>query len=238
MLDLQRRLTLPDFPGLLVYRDHERPLDYYVVPQAPALETDDRGRPELRVLIHLQRRDGRKVPSGGQVSLTAILATPADQSARIGKSIEALLARAVPPPAPAVSVRLLAPEWAGGKVEVVLTPSLALTGQPSLFGDNRCALMRALGAEQAGAVREQWQRKLPDAFIAYEMTMRVASTTSASAGFRARTLTANAEATADFTRAMDVAAHGTTAATQPIVLKAPLWREGLAQRMTEIDLDA
>ena len=240
MLDLERPLALPDFPDVLVYRDHERPLIYYVLPPAPVLECDDNGRPEARVLLYLKREGNDTVPSGGQVSLTTILVTPPSELARIKKSIETLLTPPAPPPPapppPPVEVQVSGAEWVSGKVSVVLTPSLTLSGQPSLFSDNRCALTSALTAEQAKAVRDQWGRKLPDGAIVYDMVMRVASTASATA-VRESTVTMGAEAgAATRTRTLSVEARAASSGTHPIAVKGPLWTDGLERRFTEIDL--
>jgi len=244
MLDLERRLALPEFPDVAVYHDHERPRSYYVVPHAPALEIDSNGRPEARLLLYLKRQGDQKVPTGGQISLTTTLVTPAADLARIKKAIETLLGEQPPPPPPPapapppVVVQLSPPEWVSGEVTIALTPSLTLTGQPALFGDNRCALMNALTAEQAQGLREHWGRKLPDASIVYNMVMRVASTASATRVVREETVSLGADGGYDRSHMVNVTAHAASGGTQQIAVKGRVWLDGLERRLTEIDLSS
>src|SRR5262245_8326813 len=121
MLDQSRRLILRSLPDVQIYQDHEDLQVYYVVPAAPSLETEDDGRPSLRLHIYLKREGQAKVPTGGQLTLTTTLSTAAQDLAMVKRAIEAHLKDAVsgtsgaarPAPAP---VRVANPEWVSGTV--------------------------------------------------------------------------------------------------------------------------
>lgn len=238
MLDPDRRVALPDFPQADVYRDHERPLTYYAVPAAVTVAVDDRGRPECRLTIYMKRQDGRPVPSGGQVSLTTVLGLSDQEIADITDAIEVSLTPAAdgPAPAPRPSIQLLGPDWIGGRVVVALAGSFTLTGQPSLSGRNRCALVTSLTAETALLVREEWMRGLPGAIITYEMTMRVAETAAASVRIRDYRASYDAGGATEGTNTADVDVRATAAASRVVIAERPLRAPGLERLIAEIDL--
>jgi hypothetical protein len=239
MLDQTRRFDLPEYPQARVYRDHQQERTYYVVPWSASIALDANGRPECRLLLFVKREQERSVATGGQLSLTATLSVADGDLARIKQTIEASL---TPPPLPGepppepVAIQLSGPDWASGRVSVNVVPGLLVTGQPSLSGSNRCALMSSLTADQARALQERWARGLPDARISYEMVMRVAESHSASGSARQETVSVGAHDVTGTSTAFDIDVHGTFADTQAIAIESPLRVNGLAHLVTEITL--
>lgn len=240
MLDPTRRVAIAEYPQVQVYRAHDQPRTYYVVPWVAAISVDDNGRPDCRLIVYGKREEGRFVATGANLTLETILAAPSGDLAQIKRSIEESLtpksARTAEPPPPPVIIQLVSPEWVNGTVTVTLTPELKMSGQPSLFADNRCALMASLTAEGAKALGEEWPHGLPDARIVYEMTMRVAVAAAVSARMREDFATVGANEATGTARAMDIDMRGTSAQTQAITVEGPFAVEGLERLMTEIDL--
>jgi hypothetical protein len=239
MLDPARRVDVSGFPQARVYRDHQQERTYYVVPSSAAIAVDANGRPECRLLLFVKRQQERTIATGGQLSLTTTLSVPANDLARIKQSIEASLTPAAvpgqPPPRPVI-VQLTSPDWASGQVRITIAPGVALAGQPSLGGENRCALMTSLTAEQAGTLQDRWPRGLPDARIAYDMMMRVAASSSASGSARRDTVTVGAHEVIGTSAAFNIDVHGTFAETQPVSVDSPIAVSGLERLMAEITL--
>jgi hypothetical protein len=239
MLDPDRRLDLDDFPQAQVYRDHEAPLTYYAVPVAPALSLDDRGRPECRLTLYVKREEGRSIATGGQLSLTTVLALADADIDRIKRAIEESLVAASAArkkPQRPLTIQLLGPDWVSGRVTVAVTPALTFPGQPSIFGRNRCVVTTSLPAEAAQIVREQWQHGLPHGRIVYDMVMRVAETIAASTSVRdSRVVYGDGDVTTS-SRAADLNVTGATAVSRPVIAEGPFAASGLASLVTEIDL--
>jgi hypothetical protein len=239
MLDHSKRLVLADCPDLLIYGDHERSRTFYLLPAGPAVEVDDTGRPQARVLLYLKRQDGVRRPAGGQVSLSTLLATSAGDLERVRLAIEASLTLPAASPGraePRFAIELLSPEWISGHVTVVLVEGLVLSGQPSLIGDNRCSMTLGLTAEQAAALRDAWTGRLPKGAIVYDMVMRVASTTTAVGAVVTHAAEAGSRESGTRSETLNVEARLTSAATSPVALRGPVWTNGLKDQLTEIDL--
>jgi hypothetical protein len=236
VLDPNRRLTLPDISDALIYSDHQLPQTYYVIPATPALDLDDRDRPSLRLLLYVKRSGETRVLSGGQLTLTTVLELAAREEERVKRAIEDHLKQLNPDEAPPVTVRLVHPDWASGKVEVRLTDSMVLTAQPSLFSRNQCVLSKTLNADEAEMLNEEWGRRLPSARIAYHMVMRVAATATGSSKVTAQTTRRTAEGPVEVSRDFTMDVRAATGSTQPITLEGPLWMEGLDRLVTELEL--
>jgi hypothetical protein len=236
MLDLTRPVDLPDPAVAGVYQDHAVSGTYYLVPSTPTLADDD-GRPEGRLLLFLSRSGATRVPVRATLTLTTTLRLPAGAQERVRRALERRLAAAGESPDPtARRLELRDPDWVGGTVEVVPMESIVLTGQPALVGDNRCAVSAALTAEQARALRRQWDQQLPAGRIVYRMVMRAATTRAATrvATESTRATTPRAATTAD--RATTVRARVTTAVNHAITLAGPLWTPGLDRAVRELEL--
>lgn len=235
MLDPARRFDVPGFPQARVYRDHQQEQTYYVVPWSAGIAIDANGRPECRLLLFVKHGPAGSIATGGQLSLTATLSIAAGDLERIKQSIESSLTPAAvpgePPPRPVV-VQLATPDWASGRVTITPVPGVILSGQPSLGGENRCALMASLTADGARALQDQWHRGLPEAHIAYDMVMRVATSQSASGSVRQETVAAGTSRSAAF----DIDVHGTFADTQAITVAGRFPASGLDRLVTEITL--
>jgi hypothetical protein len=239
MMDLSRRLIVPDRPEVEIYGDDDRADTFYVVPWAPSLAADDRARPAASLSLYVRRERAQTIPTGGQVSLTSALAVPDADRASLQAAIAALLAGPAPEgttKADPVTVQLAAPEWISGTVTIDLMPSLTLTGQPSLFGDNHCAVTTPLDAAQSRALRADWDRGLPDARIAYRMVLRVSSAARTSERARDVTVDAAADRVASRSSHRTDDVRRSSAGTRTIAVDAPLWTPGLADVIAEIDL--
>lgn len=239
MLDLSRPFDVPEYPEARIYRDHQHALTYYVVPWTAAVAVDASGRPECRLLLFVKKQGGQSIATGGQLSLTATLSVANDDLARIKQSIEfSLTPRPDPdtPPPPPVVVQLSTPDWASGRVSVNLAPGFLVTGQPSLSGGNRCALMASLTADQAGLLQDHWRRGLPDAHIVYDMVMRVSTSQTASGTVRHETVGVGAREVTGASAAYDIDVRGTFAQAEPLNVDSPLRVSGLERLVTEITL--
>jgi hypothetical protein len=239
MLDPARRLDIPEFPQARVYRDHQQERTYYVVPWSASIAIDAGGRPECRLLLFVKGEPDNRIATGGQLTLTTTLSVADSDLASIERSIVAKLTPpAAPdePPPPPVVVQIANPDWASGRVSVNLAPGLVLTGQPSLGGRNRCALMSSLTAEGARALQDRWHRGLPDARIVYDMVMRVAATASASGSVRRETVAVGERDVTGASAAFDIDVRGTFAQTQPITVDSPFRAPDLDRLVTEITL--
>jgi hypothetical protein len=240
MLDLARGLDVPDFPKVQVFRDDRRTAVYYVIPSAPAVAVDDNGRAECRLLIYLQRGPDGPIASGGNLSITTTLTIDDESLAAIKRSIETVLTPvptdpdAAPPPR--VVVQIASPDWLGGSVTATLAPGVMLTGTPSLFSDNRCALSGPFGADAAKTLRDRWRHGLPGARLVYDMRMRVATTAAAGVQIRDADAAVGSFGVTARTGALDVDLSATTARSQPIAIEGPLVASGLDRLITEIDL--
>jgi len=238
MLDPAARLDVPGFPQASVFRDHQQERTYYVVPWTGAIAIDAGGRPECRLLLFV-KGEPDSIATGGQLTLTTTLSVADSDLEAIKRSIEASLTPpAVPgqPLPPPVVVQLATPDWASGRVTVSLAPGLLLTGQPSLGGQNRCALVSSLTPEGARALQDRWRRGLPDARITYDMVMRVATSQSASATARHDSVAVGANDVTGRSAAFGIDVHGTFADTQTITVESPLRVPDLARLVTEIKL--
>ncbi len=240
MLDPARRLLLRDFPNAQVYRDHEDLQTYYVIPTMPSLEIEDDGRAAFRLLIYVKREEGRKVPTGGQLTLTTSLELPPQELDAVHRAIEQQLKAQAPPreidPLEPPTVRLVHPEWVSGAVHVQAAPSVVLTGQPSLFAGNRCVLMRSLDADQSSAVREALEHDFPDARITYEMVMSVAATAAGGQAFSTRQTRRAPGGFSNITREGTIDITAAVATKMPFTIEGRLWNDALELRATEIDL--
>jgi len=239
MLDLTRPVDVPGFPQARVYRDHQQERTYYVVPWTAAVAIDPAGRPECRLLLFVKQQDGVPVATGGQLSLTTTLSVTDEDVARIKQAIEVSLTPRPSPgeaPPPPVVVQLSSPEWASGRVTVNLVPGFLVTGQPSLNGQNRCALMASLTTDQARALQERWHRGLPDARIVYDMAARVAASHAASGALRQESVSIGARDVTGTSAAFDIDVVATFAQTQPIAIESPFRVRDLERLVTEISL--
>ena len=135
-----------------------------------------------------------------------------------------------------MNVHLAAPEWVSGTVTIELIPSLTLTGQPSLFSDNRCAVTTPLDAAQARALREDWDRGLPAARICYRMLMRVSIAAHSTTGVYEATFGGANDRVTERSSERTKEFRGVSAGTQSIAIEGPLWTPGLADVITEIDM--
>lgn len=241
MLDPTKRLILKEFPAVQIYQDHEDQEVHYVVPWTPLLATENNGRPSLRLLIYLKREGDKKLPSGGQLTLTTTLELTPQDLARIKRAIAGYLKEQETIPGTLsvrpMTLRVASPEWLSGKVEVRVIDSLVLNGQPSLYGGNQCALMSALNAGQARAIRNEWDRQLPHGRIIYQMVMRIAAKDVAMREVtRHQTVCHPHGGLTEVVRATTIDVHAVTATTMPITIEGPLWRDGLDQQIVELDI--
>jgi hypothetical protein len=237
MLDLSRQLILPEFPLAQVYGDHESAQTFYLIPWAPALELNEQGAPEARFLIYLERKEGQKIPTGGQLSMTTILDLPSQDWTRIKQTIATQVARTRPgPPSGQNAIQLSAPEWLSGSVEIRFTESWTISAQPSLLADNRCALSTRLDADRARMLLELWKKQLPDARIAYRLTMRVADAAAGSLRTSDRISSEGPGDSAQRHREIAVDVRAVGAVTKSVTLESPLWSKRLESLVTEIDL--
>jgi hypothetical protein len=236
MLDVTRAVDLADPAVAGVYHDHEASATYYLVPSTPTLAGDD-GRPECRLLVYLSRRGATRVPDRATLTLTTTLQLPTGARERIRQALERRSKADGESSDPAArSLELRDPDWVSGRVEVMLTESVVLTGQPSLFGDNRCAVSAALNAEQARAVRHQWDRQLPAGRIVYRMVTRVAATGAATTVAAESTRATMPGAATIVDRATTLRARVTAAVSHAITLEGPLWTPGLDLAVRELEL--
>ncbi len=241
MLDPRQRLILRDFPTAQIYQDEADQAVFYVVPWIPLLESEDDGRPSIRLLIFLKHHSHGKKPSGGQLMLTTSLELNPQVLSRVTSAIQEQLqaekvAQSTPSAGP-TTVRVSYPEWLSGKVEIRVADSLVLSGQPSLFGGNRCSLMSRLSADQACAIRDEWERQLPKGRITYQMVMRVAAKatdTREVTGLQA--VRHPDEHLSESTHVTRVDVRATVASTMPITIEGPLWKEGLNQQIVELEI--
>jgi hypothetical protein len=235
MLDPARRLVLPEWPWLAIYRDHQRPDSYYVLPPAPALRTDGQKRPEGRLLVYLTGQGPERRASGGQLSLTTTLAVGAPELARLKEDLQRWL-EDVPDVPPGGGLHLSGPEWESGAVEVDLTPTLSLRGQPSLTGDNACVLFGRLDGAQVADLRAHWARRLPAGRIRYRMVMRVAATTTATLRAAERSAARGPVGRSDRLQHIGFDLHAVQGTGHPVTVEGPLWSEAMSGLLTEVDL--
>jgi hypothetical protein len=231
MLDPAQRLDLGGLSVAVVYRDHEARDVYHVVPAVPSLATDD-GQPELRLLVYLERSGERRIPRGGTITLTTTLDLSAHTRRRVQEAVERLHGAGS---GQGGAITLRNPEWTSGRVEIVLTESIRLGGQPSLGGENRCAVSAMLDAAQVVALQDAWARRLPAARIVYEMAVRAASTGRATARATDRAHETTTAGPVVIGRDLTVRARVTAALDHPITLEAPVWTPGLEHRVKELE---
>jgi hypothetical protein len=239
MIDFSRRLLLPDLPHVEIYRDSEQTDTYYVVPWAPALATDDRNRPAASLAIYVRREGTRKIAAGGLLTLTSTLAVAVDDLSRIRSAIVAVRAGGAPETIPADgvgTVHLAVPDWLSGTVTIEVIPSLTLTGQPALFGDNSCVVTMPLDVAQSSALRDEWNRGLPAARISYVMMVRGATEASTRTRVRAHTIDASGGRMTDRSAEMTGDVREVSTGTQTIAVSGPLWTPALADLINEIDI--
>lgn len=176
MLDPVAPFHVPEVPGVTVYPDHANPARFYAVPDQPRIARDERGRPQLSLLVY-GRGPGAVTPLGGQLTLTATLALGASERERLVAALEGRLAAGSLPP----GVTLISPEWLDGEIHAHLAPGVELTGQPSLMGANEGTLSLTLTPEGASALRRAWADGLPGATLRYQLTTRAAEREETSA---------------------------------------------------------
>lgn len=160
MLDPSRPLPLPELPGVRVYRDDADGGLFYALPARPRVAVGDDGRPALELALHGRRKGGRFEIEGGVVTVTVELALGDADRRRVEQALSRQTGGAV---------RLGDPQWVGGRVEVTLAEGVVLSGSPSLYGANRCALQSRLDAAAAGRLSEAWERGLPAATASYSL---------------------------------------------------------------------
>jgi len=240
MLDSTQPLSLPAIRTAVVYRDHADPEAFHLVPVAPSISRDERGQPSIRVTFISRRVNGRREVQSAQLTIETRLAVPERDRIAIATAIEAMR-QPQPSTTPGVRqtvgpVRLNAPEWTAGEVEVFFGDSLSVTGQPTLFSDNTCALHRGFDQAAAVTLEELWDNHLPDGRIVYRMTLRAASTAheKTTASFQQRTSDVHGRTDAIDTMCVDfklVAGVGIQA-----TFEAPLWSHELSTLSRNLDL--
>ena len=242
MLDPSQHLILREFPTVRIYKDFENRQVYYVVPGIASLKIADDGRPLLRLLIYMKRDGDRMMPCGGQLTLTTSLEIASPDLPTIKYAIEQHLSeeRGMRPNTHSASpmpLRVVSPEWLNGKVEVRFSNSFRVSGQPSLFGENQCALVCALNADQGRVIRDEWHHKCPHGMITYQMVARVAATATSMKGTVGhQTMDHPVGGLTDVLHTNSVAVHIGTVTTLPITVEGPLWRDGLEQQVMELDI--
>ncbi len=241
MLDLSKRIDLPDVRAVEVYGDHEQPDLFHVVPVQPTLAIDN-GAPSLRVLLFRKKEsdapNAKRIITGGQLTLTTALHAPQQVISRV----QALLTQKLhasatpgygtPPPVPTLSQ----PGWVNGAVEVTVDDGIVLLGTPSLFAENRCALMQTLDQAHARRLHEQWSKRLPSGRIVYRMVLRVADQTQTTAHHTESGTTSSSGRLEEFQRDITTAASLTRGVPHESVASGPLWADRLDRALTEIDL--
>lgn len=177
MLDPSAPSHVPEVPGVTVYPDHDDPMRFYAVPDHPRIARDERGRPQLSLLVYGRGQGAAMKPLGGQLTLTVTLALSGAERERLASVLEERLMDASLPP----GVTLVSPEWLDGEVYAHLAEGVDVTGQPSLMGANEGVLSLNLTPEGAQSLRRAWEDGLPGATLRYQLTTRAAEREEASA---------------------------------------------------------
>lgn len=238
MLDPTRRLSLPAIRTAVVYCDHVDADVFHLVPVAPSIARDDRG-PSLRITFIYRRVGDRRELQSAQLTIETRLSVPDRDRSTIAAHIEALRNPA-PPTAPSITpmpaIRLNAPEWTAGEVEVVFGDSLSAVGQPSLFADNTCALHRGFDQTAAATLEALWNDSLPDGRIIYRMTMRAATTVHAKAMTSYEQRSRDASGGSSVTDSMRVDFKGVEGVGIQGTFESPLWAPELTALARNLDL--
>lgn len=178
MLVAESEFTLPGLEGVRLFGDDASPQGFYAIPDAPRLAVGPDGRPEVSVAAYGRRADGVFKPTGGVLTLTAVLDLGDELRARIRKLLAARLEEAgVKEPQP----QLLAPEWMEAQVEARLAEGVQLTAAPSLAGDNRVSFNAKLTAPEVEALLAAVKDGLPQATLRYRGRLRASSGSSSAA---------------------------------------------------------
>lgn len=222
VLALAKRMNVPQVPTVEVFGDHENVFTFYAVPVRPTVEVDDRGKPAIRLLVYMKRDGSRRSPAGGQVTVTTMLGVRAEELALVRQWLETGLSARHTPVGPDNPLRVLTPEWTSGAVTVHIGTSLSLTGSPSLFADNRCAMVSPLNAHQAGVIAADTASALAGSSIRYAMTMRIASTASASSVVSSGATSGDGGLRTSINGALAMSARMTSAENHALVVEGAL----------------
>ncbi len=240
MLDPTQPLSLPAIRTAVVYRDHADPDAFHLVPVAPSIARDERGRPSLRITFISRRVGDRREVQSAQLTIETRLSVPDHDRAAIAAAINSMRQ---PPPSSAPDVRqtlppvrLTAPEWTAGEVEVVFGESLSVVGQPSLFADNTCALHRGFDQTTATTLETLWNDSLPDARIIYRMTLRAATTFHEKATASSHRRASDTSGSTSVTDTMRVDFKAVEGIGIQGIFESPLWSSEFATLAHNLDL--
>ncbi|MGE0702698.1 MAG: hypothetical protein AB7F99_17930 [Vicinamibacterales bacterium] len=240
MLDPTQPLSLPAIRTAVVYRDHADTGAFHLVPVAPSIARDERGLPSIRITFISRRVGGHREVQSAQLTIETRLSVPDHDRAAIAAAIDAMRQ----PPASSTPdvrhtlppVRLSAPEWTAGEVEVVFGESLSVIGQPSLFADNTCALHRGFDHTTATTLETLWNSSLPDGRIIYRMTLRAASMAHEKATASSERRASDAYSSTSVTGTMRVDFKAVEGIGLQGVFESPLWSSELATLARNLDL--
>jgi hypothetical protein len=174
MLTMTERLTIAEFPDLLIYPDDEDQRAFYAIRGSPRVATDEDGLPQISLVLY-GRKEGVDVRvHGGWLGLTTTLQLTAAEARAVDDALTRRLAARISRPAgaPATLPRLRAPDWLDGDAQVRLSSELALSGTPSLIGGNQATFSQTLDAAQAERLRAAWIDGLRDGWIRYRLRLR------------------------------------------------------------------
>ncbi len=219
MQDSSQPVPLLAYPHLMLYRDAADASRFYGFSSQPRLSRDEKGAPQINLMLYGRKAGGVLKLSGGQLTATCDIGLTPEEHA----GVERLLLG-----------RVTAPEWVEGRVRMDLGSGLSTGGSPSLVGANTCTVLAMLNPEQAEALRQGWSRGLPGASVRYEVTMRSSRTCTVEQNTRSAQDRGARHASA----ATRMAAQHTAAELTSMVVEGPLVRSAgeLAGRVQTLAL--
>jgi hypothetical protein len=224
MLDASVRVPVDEAPQVLVFRDQVIQTLFYALPAVPRPAADERGQPNVSLLVYGKKRGDALQVSGGQLNVVTSLALNDDEKASVHTALVRLLEAEIPqaPGAPPPLPSVLPPEWLSATVEVELVDGSRVEGTPSMMGDNECALALTLSGAQAQQLQKEWERGRAGIVARYRgaiSTVRESSaswrnTSQSTESDQFRSMTVDTDTGLDF--------RGVSAVELPIVLEGPI----------------
>jgi hypothetical protein len=236
MLDVEQRFSVPEVPGVWIFPDTRDVAGFYTYPAAPRVARDDRGAPEVSLVVYGRKGGGGSFePRGAVLTLTTTLDLSPDERDRLRAVLSRKVATQAGGGAPSAAT-LLSADVARADVEVRLAEGVVLTGDPATSGSHRCSFNVKLDADQTRSLQAAWDRGLPDAHITYRLRLRPGPSTSTvelhQAAWIERSGTRQTEGSAN-----DLAISTDTPTAGSLTLKGPLGSPGdLQAGVTQVEL--